>query len=127
MNRPIDLRTRTRDYSLAAIRLYSRLPRARPAQMLGRQVLSSVTSVGAQYREAGRAKSAADFVSKCEGALQELDETAYWLDLIEGAGIANSEAIASLRDETEQLIAIFVTIIRNAKQKQGRAVANSAF
>jgi four helix bundle protein len=127
MNRPVDLRARTKDFSLAVIQLYSRLPREMPAQILGRQLLSSATSVGAQYREAGRAKSGADFISKAEGALQELDETAYWLELIEGAGVSNGEAIAALRDETEQLIAIFVTIIRNAKQKAGREVAHSAF
>jgi four helix bundle protein len=127
MNRPVDLRTRTKDYSLAVIQLYSRLPREASAQVLGRQLLRSATSVGAQYREAGRAKSAADFISKAEGALQELDETAYWLELIEGSNVGRRELVAALRDETEQLIAIFVTIIRNAKQKQGRHVANSAF
>lgn len=91
--------------------------------MLARQLLRSATSVGAQYREAGRGKSAADFISKVEGALQELDETAYWLELIEGAGLGNGKAMATLRDETEQLTAIFVTIIRKAKQKAGREVA----
>lgn len=127
MKRPVDLRTRTKDFSLAVLQFYSELPRDTSAQVLARQLLRSATSVGAQYREAGRAKSAADFISKCEGALQELDETAYWLELIEGSGVATSEAIASLRDENEQLLAIFVAIIRNAKQKAGREVANSAF
>ena len=123
MNRPIDLRTRTRDFSLAVIRFCWDLPRGAPAQVLGRQLLRLATSVGAQYREAGRAKSAADFISKAEGALQELDETAYWLELMEGSSVGSSEAVAGLRNETEQLIAIFVTIIRKAKQKQGRDVA----
>jgi four helix bundle protein len=127
MKKPRDLRTRTKEYSLSALQYYSQLPRDTAAQVLGRQLIRSATSVGAQYREAGRAKSAADFISKVEGALQELDETAYWLELIEGSGLVSSEAIASLRDETEQLIAIFVTIIRKAKQKAGREVANSAF
>jgi len=127
MKKPLDLRTRTKEYSLSALQYYSQLPRDTAAQVLGRQLLRSATSVGAQYREAGRAKSAADFISKTEGALQELDETAYWLELMEGTGMGNSEAIAALRDETEQLIAIFVTIIRKAKQKAGREVAHSAF
>ena len=127
MRKPVDLRTRTRDYSLAVLQLYSQLPREVPARLLGRQLLGSATSVGAQYREAGRAKSGPEFISKCEGALQELDETAYWLELLEASGMSSHEAIAGLRDETGQLIAIFVTIIRKAKQKQGRHVANSAF
>jgi len=127
MNRPVDLRMRTKDFALAVIQLYSQLPRDTRAQVLARQLLRSATSVGAQYREAGRAKSAADFISKCEGALQELDETAYWLELIEGSNVGMRQPVAALRDETEQLIAIFVTIIRKAKQKAGREVANSAF
>jgi len=80
--------------------------------------LRSATSVGAQYREAQRAKSAADFISKSEGALQELDETAYWLELIEGSAIDTSSAIRDLRKETEQLISIFVSIIKRAKQNR---------
>jgi len=80
--------------------------------------LRSATSVGAQYREAQRAKSAADFISKSEGAPQELDETAYWLELIEGSAIDTSSAIRDLRKETEQLISIFVSIIKRAKQNR---------
>ena len=127
MRKLIDLRTRTKDYSLAVLRCYSQLPRSTAAHVLGRQLLRSATSVGAQYREAGRAKSAADFISKTEGALQELEETAYWLELVEGAGIADRDDVAALRDETGQLTAIFVTIIRKAKQKAGRQVAGPAF
>jgi four helix bundle protein len=127
MNRPVELRMRTKDFALAVIQFYSQLPRDTRAQVLARQLLRSATSVGAQYREAGRAKSAADFISKCEGALQELDETAYWLELIEGSNVGMGQPVAALRDETEQLIAIFVTIIRKAKQNAGREVANSAF
>ena len=113
-----DLVSRTRDFSLAVIRFYSVLPRETSAQVLGRQVLRSATSVGAQYREAQRAKSAADFISKSEGAPQELDETAYWLELIEGSAIDTSSAIRDLRKETEQLISIFVSIIKRAKQNR---------
>ena len=113
-----DLVSRTRDFSLTVIRFYSVLPRETSAQVLGRQVLRSATSVGAQYREAQRAKSAADFISKSEGALQELDETAYWLELIEGSAIDTSSAIRDLRKETEQLISIFVSIIKRAKQNR---------
>jgi four helix bundle protein len=126
MNGPVDLRMRTKDFALAVIQYYSQLPRDTRAQVLARQLLRSATSVGAQYREAGRAKSAADFISKCEGALQELDETAYWLELIEGSNVGMGQPVAALRGETEQLIAIFVTIIRKAKQNAGREVANSA-
>ena len=70
-----DLRKRTREFAVRIIKLYAALPTNAAAQVLGKQILRSGTSVGAQYREACRAKSNADFISKLEGALQELDET----------------------------------------------------
>jgi four helix bundle protein len=82
-----DLRRRTKKFALRIIKMYSALPRRGDAQILGTQILKSGTSVGAHYREACRAKSEADFISKIEGALQELDETAYWLELIAEAEI----------------------------------------
>jgi four helix bundle protein len=111
-----DLVARTRTFALEAIRFSSGLPRENVAQVLGRQLIRSATSVGAQYREAQRAKSISDFISKAEGALQELDETAYWLELMEGAGIGSSSDVGDLHAEAEQLVAIFVAITRNAKQ-----------
>jgi four helix bundle protein len=118
--KPLDLVTRTRDFSLGIIRFCSQLPRETSAQVLGKQLLRSATSVGAQYREAQRAKSAADFISKSEGALQELDETAYWLELIDGSAIDRSPALKDLRLETEELLSIFVTIVRKAKENRGK-------
>lgn len=106
---------RTKAYSLAAIRFYSGLPPHTVARILGRQFLRSATSVGAQYREAQRAKSIADFLSKTEGALQELDETAYWLELIRDSGIDTSVASDKLENETAQLLAIFASITKKAK------------
>src|SRR5437762_1080506 len=80
-----DLLRRTRDYALIVIRLYSRLPHAVVYVALVSQLLRSGTSPGAHYREAQRAKSTADFISKIEGALQELAESAYWLELLHAA------------------------------------------
>jgi four helix bundle protein len=91
------------------------MPRDSAAQILGRQVLRSATSVGAQYREAQRAKSIADFLSKTEGALQEIDETGYWLELIQDAGVDNSALLTELRTEATELLAIFVALTRTAK------------
>ena len=84
---PTDLNGRLKKLALRIIALYSALPKRGPAQILGNQILRSGTSPGAHYREARRAKSNADFVSKIEGALQELDETQYWLELIGEAEI----------------------------------------
>jgi four helix bundle protein len=81
-NSPPDLRTRTKQFALRIIRLYGALPSGNVAQVLGKQLLRSGTSVGAHYREGCRARSTAEFVSKLEVGLQELDESAYWLELL---------------------------------------------
>ena len=112
-----DLDARTKAFALRIIRLYSTLPKMTEAQVIGKQVLRSGTSVGAHYREARRAKSDADFISKIEGALQELDETAYWLELLGESGIVEAERLKPLLDETEELIAIFVTMAKKVKRK----------
>jgi four helix bundle protein len=83
----VDLRDRTKRFALRVIRLFGALPKTVEAQVIGRQVLKSGTSVGAHYREAHRARSTAEFISKLEGGLQELDETAYWLELLAESGI----------------------------------------
>ncbi len=85
--------------------------------MIGKQVLRSGTSVGAHYREAQRAKSDADFINKIEGALQELDETAYWFELLNESGILKEERLTALHAEAEELIAIFVTVVKKVKQR----------
>jgi len=114
---PRDLKERTRDFALRIIRLYVSLPRSTTAQVIGKQVLRAGTSVGAHYREACRAKSNADFVNKLEGALQELEETGYWLELLGGAGIVSGEMLAALRQEAEELIAILVAIVKSTKAR----------
>ncbi len=111
-----DIADRTQAFALAVIRLYANLPRSTTAQVIGKQVLRSGTSVGAHYREARRSRSPAEYVSKIETALQELDETDYWLQLLVGAGILKPERIASLRKEADELLAILVTCARKAKQ-----------
>jgi four helix bundle protein len=113
--RPEDLKLRTKQYALRFIRLYSALPKQTVAQVLGKQLLRSGTSVGAHYREAFRAKSRPDFISKMEGALQELDETQYWLELLVEAGTLPPNRLQPLLDETNELIAIFVTIVKRTK------------
>jgi four helix bundle protein len=118
-----DLVARTRAFSLATIRFYSRLPKDTASQILGRQMLRSATSVGAQYREAQRAKSISDFISKTEGALQEMDETGYWLELIQDSGMHRDADLTALREEAGQLLKIFVAITRKAKQTKLRRAA----
>ncbi len=82
MNYDNERRDRLKKFALRIIKLTSSLPKSREADVMGKQVLRSGTSVGAQFREAFRAKSNADYISKLEGANQELDETQYWLELL---------------------------------------------
>ncbi len=117
MNEKQDLKTRTKDFALRIIRLHSSLPRSTEAQVLGKQVLRSGTSVGAQYREANRARSDAKFVSKIEGALQELEETHYWMELLAEAKIVKSARLDALFRETGELIAIFIASVKTVKKR----------
>ena len=113
-----DLGKRTKDFALRIIRLYAAWPKTTEAQVIGKQLLRSGTSVGAHYREARRAKSDADFISKIEGALQELDETVCWLELLSESGIVKPDRLKPLMDECEELIAMFVTMAKNAKSRK---------
>ena len=111
-----DLKIRTKAFALWVIRMYSKLPKNDTvAQVLGRQVLRPGTSVGANYREASRARSKAEFISKIGDCLKEIDETEYWLELITDSSCVPADRMVDLLDETRQLIAIFTTIDKKAK------------
>jgi four helix bundle protein len=119
MSAPEDLRSRTKKYALRTIRLFRALPkRDAVAEVLGKQLLRSATSVAAHYREACRAKSDLDFISKLEGAQQELDESELWLELLGDAEIIKPNLIAPLVQETNELSAIFVTMTKNVKMRR---------
>ncbi len=112
----LDLKLRTKQFALRVIRLYVALPKTTEAQILGKQVLRSGTSVGAHYREATRGRSTAEFISKIEGGLQELDETAYWMELLVESDIVPPSRLAPLQEEANELTAILVTVAKNAKR-----------
>lgn len=112
-----NLKKRLKQYALRIIRLYESLPKTGAAHILAHQLLRSGISPGAQYAEACRAKSNADFISKIEGALQEFEESFYWLELLIEGGYVTENKLKSLCDETNQLISIFVTITLKTKSK----------
>ena len=111
-----DLRDRTKRFGLRIIRMFSQLPKKTEAQVLGKQLLRSGTSIGANYREAFRARSRAEFVAKCGDSLRELEETAYWLELLVDSCLVSAPKLAALRNETDELTAIFVTIVKRSKE-----------
>lgn len=87
---------------------------------MGKQVLGSGTSVGANYREASRGRSKAEFIAKMGDCLKELDETIYWFELLSEGGIVAKEKLADLAKEANELTTIFVTIIKNAKENSAQ-------
>lgn len=113
---PQDLRERTMQFGIRLVRMFGKLPKTDEARILGKQVLRSGTSVGANYREASRARSKPEFISTVGICLREADETAYWLEMLVRSGIVSEDKLQSLRAECDELMAIFVTIIKKAKQ-----------
>ena len=111
-----DLKVRTRNYSLRIIKLYDSLPTRGAGRVIGEQVLRSGTSVGAHYREAIRSRSSAEYAAKINAGLMELEETLYWLELLEHSGIVRMGRLTSLMDETDQLTAIMVTLTKKSKR-----------
>ncbi len=110
-----DLRDRTKDFALRVVRMFCSLPKTTEAQVLGKQLLRSGTSIGANYREAFRARSKAEFIAKCGDSLREIEESAYWLELLVESGIVDAKKLEPLRRECDELTAIFVTIVKRAK------------
>jgi four helix bundle protein len=113
-----DLAGRTKKFALRILRLYASLPETTEAQVLGKQLLRSGTFVGAHYREAMRARSRAEFISKVEGGLQELEETFYWLELLVEGCILPAKRLADLQHEADELTAILVSSVKTAKDRK---------
>ena len=114
----MDLVQRTQAFALRVVRLFCALSKTTAAQVLGKQVLRSGTSVGANYREANRARSKAEFLAKMGDCIKELDETLYWLELLSESGIVSARKLGPLHNETEQLLAIFTTITKKTNNPQ---------
>ncbi|HDZ21784.1 MAG TPA: four helix bundle protein [Phycisphaerae bacterium] len=114
---PDELRRRTKTFALRTIRLTESLPKRRTADVIGRQLLRSGTSVGANYRSACRAKSTADFVAKLGIVEEELDECVYWMELIVEEGLVPDGQLKPLVKETDELLSIVVSSINTARRK----------
>ena len=115
-NEEKDLAPRTKKFARRIIRLYVALPKHdAAAQVLGKQALRSGTSVGANYREANRARSKAEFISKIGDCLKEADETLYWLELLVEENFIPAKRLQPLAAESNELVAIFTTISKRAR------------
>ena len=110
-----DLQERTKQFGLRVVRLVDSLPKRKSATVIGGQLLRSATSVGANYRAACKGRSRADFIAKLGIALEEADESLYWIEMLQGAQLIPEPKIASLIDEAKQLVAILTASQKTAR------------
>ncbi len=111
-----DLESRTKLFALAVIKALSNFPKSMAAEIISRQVLRSATSIGANYREANRAVSRADFANKIGTVQKEAAETQYWLELLIESNLVQADRFRSLYTESTELLAIFTATGRKLKQ-----------
>ena len=108
-----DLRGRTFDLGRRVASLFIAIPRGnRLGQIYGEQLVRSANSVGSNYREAQRGRSVAEYRAKLGDCLREADETLYWIECLEADGVFRAPRLASLKTEANELLAIFVTLLR---------------
>lgn len=119
-----ELQKRTKDFGLRAIRLIDSLPRSNSASIIGRQLLRSATSVGANYRSACRGRSKAEFIAKLGIALEEADEAHYWLELLIESKLVSQQTANPLLSEANQLVAILTASTKTARSNQKSAIKN---
>ncbi len=110
------IRDRSRAFALRIINLYRSLYRDEVGRVLGKQLLRSGTSIGANVEEAQAGQSKADFISKMSIALKEARESKYWLALILDAQLFPAQRITPLLQESEEIVKILYTIIQNTKK-----------
>jgi four helix bundle protein len=117
MNRR-EMQDRTRKFALRIVRLAASLPNGRIGDVLGRQLLKSGTSIGANYREACRASSRRHFVTTLEISTREADESQYWLELLAESGLIKASRLSNLMKECTEIVAILTAACRTAKGKR---------
>ena len=112
-----EFKKRTKDIGLRVIKLVDSLPQSSPASVIGKQLLRSATSVGANYRAACRGKSPADVIAKLKIVEEEADETLYWMELLVEAGLVSEARLANLMKETNEIVALTVASIKTMRDK----------
>ena len=114
------MQERTMTFAINIVRFFVKLPRREEARVLGKQVLRAGTSVAANYRAVCRAKSDADFISKMGTVVEEADESTFWLELMENAGVSSSASLQQLKTEATELLRILSTSRNTAKRNACR-------
>ena len=120
MNFNDEYRERTKKFALRTIKLYQCLPHSEEARILGKQLLRSGTSVGANFRSACRARSKAEYISKLGIVLEEADESSYWMELLIEAGIFPEDRLKSLYNESVELTKVFAVTKKTSNIKKNK-------
>jgi len=115
-----EFKRRTKGLGLRVIRLVEALPTGRTADVIGRQLIRSATSVGANYPAACRGKSAADVIAKLGVVEEEADETLYWLEMLVEAELVPQARLADLMSEANEIVAMTVASIKTLRARQSR-------
>lgn len=113
-----EFKHRTKNLSLRIIRLVESLPSKTSADIIGKQLLRSATSVGANYRAACRAKSTADLINKLSIVEEEADESLYWLELLEESDLVSATKLTELKKDLNEVVAMIVSSIKTLRSKQ---------
>lgn len=111
-------KARTKKLAVAIIKEVDKLPNSRATDVIGKQLLRSGTSIGANYRAACRSKSFPDMINKMKIVEEESDETEYWLELLVEAGLVPQNQIASIYKETDEILAMTVASIKTLRNRQ---------
>ncbi|WP_162052909.1 four helix bundle protein [Pontibacter pamirensis] len=109
---------RTKMFALRVIKLFKTLPNKADAQILGKQLLRASTSVAANYRAACRARSAAEFTAKIGIAVEEADESLFWLEMLEESQIVKADLLVSLKQEADEITAILTKTRKSSQIKK---------
>ena len=120
-----ELKDRTKQFALRVVRLFRSLPNTPVAQVMGKQLLRSATSVAANYRATGRARSRAEFIAKLGVVVEEIDETVFWLEMLIESDTVTEHRAKDLLSEGQELAAIFAASHQTARSKTGAAASGS--
>lgn len=112
-----ELRNRTKQFAIRIVRLYQAMPKTIEAQVIAKQLLRSGTSVAANYRAVCRARSQKEFIAKIGIVIEEADESVFWLELLTETDIFPEHKLGNLRQEANELLAIFAASQRTAKRQ----------
>jgi four helix bundle protein len=113
-------KTRTKKLAIAIIHQTEKLPKSLAADVIGRQLVRSGTSIGANYRAACRAKSTADMINKMKIVEEESDETEFWLELLVEAGLVPESQIASIYKETDEILSMTIISIKTLRNRKSK-------